>query len=100
MHFETVHPDKRFIGKTEKGFDFLGYRFKPGQLLRPAMPSIYRLLEYARWLHERGADIHRLQQYVQRWFGWLHGGLHGRVSFKVRRVHYWQFVLKQLHLLS
>ena len=21
----TVHPDKRYIGKTEKGFDFLGY---------------------------------------------------------------------------
>ena len=24
----TLHPDKRYIGKTEKGFDFLGYRFK------------------------------------------------------------------------
>ncbi|MEI6721755.1 MAG: hypothetical protein WCO67_13380 [Betaproteobacteria bacterium] len=23
----TVHPDKRYIGKTEKGFDFPGYRF-------------------------------------------------------------------------
>jgi len=25
----AFHPDKRYIGKTEKGFDFLGYLFKP-----------------------------------------------------------------------
>ena len=25
----TVHPDKRYIGKTHRGFDFLGYRIHP-----------------------------------------------------------------------
>lgn len=29
------HPDKTFIGKIEKGFDFLGYHFHPDGL-RPA----------------------------------------------------------------
>jgi len=69
-----------YIGKTEKGFDFLGYRFKPQKLLEPAVQSLTRLLERARRLHEKGADSHRLRQYVQRWVTWLHGGLQGAVT--------------------
>ena len=76
----TVHPDKRYIGKTEKGFDFLGYRFKPQKLLEPAVQSLTRLIERSRRLHEKGADSHRLRQYVQRWVTWLHGGLQGAVT--------------------
>ncbi len=26
------HPDKTFIGRVEKEFDFLGYHFRPGQI--------------------------------------------------------------------
>ena len=26
------HPDKTFIGRIERGFDFLGYHFSPGGL--------------------------------------------------------------------
>ena len=63
----TVHPDKRYIGKTEKGFDFLGYRFTPQKRLEPAVQSLTRLLERARRLHEKGADSCRLRQTVQRW---------------------------------
>jgi len=33
----SAHPDKRYIGKTEKGFDFLRYWFRPGKLLEPAV---------------------------------------------------------------
>ena len=76
----TVHPDKRYIGKTEKGFDFLGYRFTPQQRLEPAVQSLTRLFERARRLHEKGADSRRLRQYVQRWVSWLHGGLQGAVT--------------------
>ena len=76
----TVHPDKRYIGKTEKGFDFLGYRFKPQKLLEPAVQSLTRLIERSRRLHEKRADSHRLRQYVQRWVTWLHGSLQGLVK--------------------
>ena len=26
------HPNKTFIGRIKRGFDFLGYQFRPGQL--------------------------------------------------------------------
>ena len=87
----TVHPDKRCIGKTEKGFDFLGYRFRPQKLLEPAVQSLTRLIERARRLHEKGADSHRLRQYVQRWVTWLHGGLHGLVK-QNRFNQIWNYV--------
>ena len=76
----NVHPNKRYIGTTQRGFDFLGYRFHSNRKLRPAQQSLNRLLERARRLQEQGADLIRLRQYVQRWFCWLHGGLRGQVS--------------------
>jgi hypothetical protein len=91
----TVHPDKRYIGKTERGFDFLGYRFRPGSLLTPAKQSLTRLLERARRLHEKGADLHRLRQYVQRWVSWLHGGVRGEVDGN-RFSQIWIYVNHQL----
>ena len=91
-----VHPDKRFIGTTQRGFDFLGYRLHPNRKLRPAQQSLDRLCERARRLQEQGADQNRLRQYVQRWHGWLHGGLRGRVSTKGRFARIWIRGLKHL----
>lgn len=93
----TFHPDKRFIGTTRRGFDFLGYRFHPHRKLRPAPTSLDRLFERARQLQEQGADWNRLRQYVQRWQGWLHGGLRGRVSTHGRFPRIWMAVLRHLH---
>jgi hypothetical protein len=45
---------------------------------------------------EQGADQNRLRQYVQRWHGWLHGGLQGRVSTKGRFARIWIRLLKHL----
>jgi hypothetical protein len=87
-----------FIGKTSKGFDFLGYHIRPGRKLRPAAQSIDRLTTRARRLHEQGADLHRLRRYVWRWYRWLHGGLRGRVSRKGRFTRIWITVLKRLHI--
>jgi len=47
---------------------------------------------------EQGADLHRLRQYVWRWYRWLHGGLRGRVSTKGRFTRLWITVLKRLHI--
>ncbi|MBK5962864.1 hypothetical protein CCR95_01840 [Thiocystis minor] len=70
-----VHPDKRFIGRTARGFDFLGYRFQASRKRRPTRPSINRLIDRARRLHARGADENQLRQYVWRWYRWRLGGL-------------------------
>jgi len=94
----TVHPDKRYIGTTHKGFDFLGYRIHPDRKLRPALQSLNRLFERARLLHEQGVDENRLRQYVLRWFAWLHGGLYGRVSTQGRFTRIWILVLKNLNI--
>ena len=63
----TVHPYKRFIGKTHRGFDFLGYSIHPNRKLYPAKQSLDRLLERSRRLYEQGVDENRLRQYVQKW---------------------------------
>ena len=50
-----VHREKRYIGRTTKGFDFLGYRLHPVRLLRPSA-------EIVRRLYEQGASRTRLRQ--------------------------------------
>jgi hypothetical protein len=94
-----VHPQKHFIGRTARGFDFLGYRLRTGAKLRPARQTIdRRLITRARRLQERGAGAGQLRRYLWRWYKWLHGGLHGRVSTKERFTRIWALVLKRLHL--
>jgi hypothetical protein len=53
---------------------------KPQKLLEPGVQSLTRLIERARRLHEKGADSHRLRQYVQRWVSGLHSSLQGAVA--------------------
>ena len=94
----TLHPTKRFIGRTSKGFDFLGYQIQPGRKLRPSATSLHRLTERARRLYEQGASLTRLRQYVTRWHRWLMGGLGDMVTRKGGSTRYWVYVLKQLHI--
>jgi RNA-directed DNA polymerase len=47
------HPDKTLIGRTEKGFDFLGYHFKPG-MLSVAKKTVHNFLERITRLYEAG----------------------------------------------
>ena len=93
----TVHPDKRSIGTTHRGFDFLGYRIHPDRLLRPALQSLNRLLVRSRRLYEQGVDENRLRRYVQWWFIRLHSGLRNRVIDTGGFNRIWLFVLKYLH---
>ena len=55
-----LHRVKRFIGRTTRGFDFLGYRIRAGARLRPSTEGLRRLRERARRLHEREGNWHRL----------------------------------------
>jgi RNA-directed DNA polymerase len=92
----ALHPDKRFIGRTTAGFDFLGYRFHSGRRLRPATQSLERLLTRSRRLYEQGAPRARLWRYLERWVDWLWGGLGRIVSRKGGRRTYWIYILKRL----
>ncbi len=76
----TIHTDKTFIGRIEKGFDFLGYHFSR-QPLRLATKTVrlfvarfYRLYEQQKTAPE-GAVV--LGNYVTRWLSWTRAGLPG-----------------------
>jgi RNA-directed DNA polymerase len=72
------HPDKTFIGRIERGFDFLGYRFSPAGLT-VAKQTIANFIEKASRLYEqeRGAvsAAVALEMYVRRWLRWAGGGI-------------------------
>ncbi len=74
------HPDKTFIGKIERGFDFLGYRFSR-EGLRVAKATIERFVARATRLYEQEREDREgssaLGMYVRRWNGWVKGGLGG-----------------------
>ena len=91
-----LHRVKRFIGRTTKGFDFLGYRIRAGVSLRPSAEGLRRLWERARRLYEREGDIHRLRQYVLRWWRWHLGGLDGIVSRRGGARRTWHHVCTHL----
>ncbi len=72
------HPDKTFIGRIERGFDFLGYHFSRDGLT-VAKATIQKFVERAARLYEQervGAGApDALGMYVRRWKGWVKGGL-------------------------
>ncbi len=73
------HPDKTFIGRIEKGFDFLGYHFSRAGLT-VARATIKRFNERAARLYEQDrrepSGPSRLGRYVRRWIGWAKCGTH------------------------
>lgn len=68
------HPDKTLIGRTERGFDFLGYHIEPEQL-SVANKTTERFKERIARLYEQGADAVSIGQYVRRWLGWINAGV-------------------------
>ena len=57
------HPDKTFIGRIAKGFDFLGYSFEP-KGLSIAPKTLANFLDRITQLYEQGADHRRIGKYV------------------------------------
>lgn len=77
------HPDKTFIGRPQKGFDWLGYRFSASGIEAVAssvkqhhIHKLQRLFEQAR---RKGLSRTKTQQcvleYQKRWHRWCRGGL-------------------------
>ncbi|NWH03400.1 hypothetical protein HXW94_00035 [Desulfobacter latus] len=68
------HPDKTFIGRADKGFDFLGYHLRP-ESIAPSCQTIKNHAEQICRLYEQGADYVRVREYVRRWMIWLRAGV-------------------------
>jgi hypothetical protein len=68
------HPDKTFIGRVSRCFDFLGYLFTPAGL-DVAPRAVEHCVERASRLYERGVDLIRTGAYVRRWQCWAKSGL-------------------------
>jgi hypothetical protein len=68
------HPDKTFIGRIAKGFDFLGYSFEP-KGLSIAPKTLANFLERKTQLYEQGATVRRIGQYVRKWYRWVRAGV-------------------------
>jgi GTP1/Obg family GTP-binding protein len=77
----TLNPDKTFIGRIRKGFDFLGYRFTRNGL-RLACSTIQRFQAKLTQLYEQGTSTARIEQYRKNWLCWAaSGGLKSRLKF-------------------
>ena len=76
------HPDKTFIGRIEKGFDFLGYHFSR-KTLQLADITVRKHVEHIVRLYEqqmlKKVTLHEmtliLDHYVKRWQRWCTAGL-------------------------
>lgn len=69
------HPEKTFIGRLERGFDFLGYDFAASADISASRRSVQRLAEKIAQLYEQGAGKPRLERYTRNWLRWLNGGV-------------------------
>ena len=76
------HPDKTFIGKIARGFDFLGYHFSREPLtlatktIKNYLERLYRLYEQQQKQHATSKEIACvLGHYLQRWWSWCNAGL-------------------------
>ena len=66
-------PDKTFMGRITKGFDFLGYSFEPkGLSIDPK--TLANFLKRITQLYEQGADYRRIGQSVRNWLRWVNTG--------------------------
>ena len=75
------HPDKTFIGRIERGFDFLGYHFSP-KGLSVAKENLKRFVSRATRLYEQEPgepyDSSRLGLCVRHWVRQFYGGIAAR----------------------
>ena len=60
----SLHPDKTFIGKTSKGFDFLGYFIQAGDGgLRVSRPTLNQAIAKLLQLYEQGKPLEACRRY-------------------------------------
>ena len=71
---KAVPEGETWVGRVEKGFDFLGYRISP-KGLSIALASWNRFTVKLHRLLEQGATPSRWRQYIQHWIRWATSGV-------------------------
>jgi RNA-directed DNA polymerase len=71
------HPDKTFVGRVSRGFEFLGYAITTPGIVGVAKKTLERFVERVTRLYEQGVDSIRIADYVRRWRVWVVSGLRG-----------------------
>jgi hypothetical protein len=107
QHFNQLKvaqaPDKTFIGRIEKGFDFLGYRFGLPDLAlaektiinavnKVRQPTLFIEREQKQTAPKRAA---MLDNYITRWLRWVVAGIAEKpimISFCIERMTNLQFL--------
>ena len=82
QHFKQLKvaqaPDKTFIGKISKGFDFLGYQFGKDKL-RVSKRTLENHIRRLSRLYEQKKHLPNwqilLDDYRQRWVTWVYSGI-------------------------
>jgi hypothetical protein len=64
------HPDKAFIVRIVRGFEFLGYRFSSAGL-GIALQTMECFEARMARLYGQGADADRIRAYARRWWQWV-----------------------------
>ncbi len=80
-----THPEKTFVGRISRGFDFLGYHVTP-HVLSMATTTWAACAARANQLYEHGASLRRIGQYVRRWERWARSGGVGPVDLRPAAV--------------
>jgi len=73
VHWQT------YIGKTNKGFSFLGYFLQPGKRLQGAKKTLNNCAQRISRLYEQGAPKERIGKYVGHFVAWAKGGLSAKL---------------------
>lgn len=80
------HPDKTFIGRTDKGVDFLGYQFNKANLTiskRTLESHIRRLSQLYEQKKGQPDWLALLDDYRQRWVQWVNAGVEINIDINV-----------------
>ena len=73
LHVEE-HPDRTFIGRISRVFDFLGGTFTPTGL-EASPPAVERRVERVSRLDEQGVDLVHIGTHVRHWLRWASSGI-------------------------
>ena len=94
------HPDKTFIGKVDREFDFLGYHFTPQAEngLQVANKTIENHVTNITRLYEQDASIDRIGDYIRNWWRWVKGGVALKFSPALYPLHIYIYLSFSLSL--